>query len=314
MSLRSRRRRKLKRRVYGRRLKRRRPSFGPAVVTFTSGGGVVLGPTGGLLWAPASNSNSPYITSSASSTALVTWDTNATALYSIGATSATSVNFGTSSCWRAEDDSAYESFPAEDGVPTTYLRIPLSASDAEKTELREEHLRWRADYVQRQRETEERLRAENEERRAASARARSLLLSYMTDAQRESFEKDKKFDVLAPSGNRYVLHDFMSANIDVLGPNGDLQHRLCVHIGEYGVPKEDTILVQKIMLENGMEEELTRLANKHAIRPTGAGAGGIQIAGGQALFVTSALTFVNPQNVVEGHRVAPHTEFTAVPA
>lgn len=296
MSLRSRRRRKLKRLTWRLRAKKRRQQL--TVPTFQITGTQVA-------WGRDDPYQHYLYTWTGTSCASV-YSPNSTSISIPWPTTASIVSSGSSASITSfcgpmtiQDTGIYESFPAENSVPASSFRVPVDATEEQKTELRERHLKWRAEYVQKRREQEEEIRRWREEREAASIRARSLLIRHMTPTQRESYEKDKRFEVRAPSGNRYVLHDFLSANIDVLGPDDQPQHRLCIHIGEHDVPREDTILVQKIMLESGLEDELTRLANKHPIRRPEAG--GVQISNGQ-LFATSALTFIDPQ----------HTEFVPV--
>lgn len=218
-------------------------------------------------------------------------------------------------------EGASETFEAADGVPATSLWIPSNATEERKDELRAEHRQWRSEYVRRVQESNDRLREQRLKSEAARSRARGLLLRHLTIEQRESFEKDKKFEVRAPSGNRYVIHDFLSANIEALDAEGKPQHRLCIHIDDSQVPKEDSILVQKIMLENGLEDELVRLANKHPVRPPLVVAlpslDGMPLAReGAQITCDAPLTYANPPLVHEGTQIARidpiHSHMTVV--
>lgn len=99
----------------------------------------------------------------------------------------------------------------------------------------------------------------------ARTRAMELLVSHLTPAQREAFQKNKWFVVEGSrSKRRYRIHanDNVAANIEVLdGERTTL--RLCGHCDIAAVPLGDHILAQKIMLEVD-EDAFLRIANRHA--------------------------------------------------
>lgn len=98
---------------------------------------------------------------------------------------------------------------------------------------------------------------------AARTRSRELLLSHLTPAQRETFEKKKWFVIVGgQSRRRYRIRDAGHAgNIDVL--NGEkVMHRLCCHC-DHSIPIHDNMLAQKLTLEYD-ESTFLRLANRHA--------------------------------------------------
>lgn len=103
-----------------------------------------------------------------------------------------------------------------------------------------------------------------QERQAAQRKAAALLRRQLTREQRQQFEETQAFEVTTPSGRRYRIRRGRSANIDVLGPNGEVTHRLCIHPGEM-VPDEDTMVAQKLMLETA-EADVLRIANSHPAR------------------------------------------------
>ncbi len=110
--------------------------------------------------------------------------------------------------------------------------------------------------------------AESAERRekvkAASERARGLLLEHLTEEQRDTFEKNKWFVVEGgKTGTKYRIKDIghTTANIDVLDNKGEYKHRLCCHIRTH-VPLADNLLAQKIALQCD-EERFVALANVH---------------------------------------------------
>jgi hypothetical protein len=111
-------------------------------------------------------------------------------------------------------------------------------------------------------------RADSEARalriKAASDRARELLLSKLSPEQRESFTKNKWFIVEGGlTKTKYRIRSSTYAgNIDVLDVANNVAYRLCVHCSST-IPLEDHLLAQKIMLELA-EDDIVRLANRHA--------------------------------------------------
>jgi hypothetical protein len=94
-------------------------------------------------------------------------------------------------------------------------------------------------------------------------RARELLLSKLTQEQRETFERNNWFVVTGGKTNtRYRLEGHtLIANIVVL--SGDnAAYRLCGHCHR-SLPMSDHLLAQKLMLEYD-EEEFLKIANRHA--------------------------------------------------
>jgi hypothetical protein len=117
--------------------------------------------------------------------------------------------------------------------------------------------------VEHERRTE-RLAQEAMRRETANQRARELLLSKLSPEQRDCFNKNKWFVVEGGQTKkkyRIKSHGYI-ANIDVLGDNGKVMHRLCVHCA-HDIPLEDHLLAQKIMLELA-ENDIVKLANRHA--------------------------------------------------
>lgn len=107
----------------------------------------------------------------------------------------------------------------------------------------------------------------------SNARAKELLLSKLTPAQRKTFEEHKWFIVEGGrSKTRYRIHADrgLTGNIHVLPakkpPPGVAEmalHRLCAHCADHMVPLYDHLLSQKLMLEHA-EDEFVALANRHA--------------------------------------------------
>lgn len=134
------------------------------------------------------------------------------------------------------------------------------------------------DRIQRiQREAEQQRIAENERRIAARERsarlaaemqqandkAKIILVETLNNNQRRDFEKHGHFFVQSPSGRLYRIREGRAINIDLMKGQSrtEVQQRLCAH-PEINCPNPDTMLVQKVMLEN-MESEFLRIANKY---------------------------------------------------
>ncbi len=77
----------------------------------------------------------------------------------------------------------------------------------------------------------------------AAKKARELLVSQLNKAQRESFEKNKSFDVAGKDGKTYRISSERSFNVK--GPDGV---KYCGQTVD--TPIEDQMLAQKLLLEN----------------------------------------------------------------
>lgn len=95
----------------------------------------------------------------------------------------------------------------------------------------------------------------------AKERACKLLREKLTPRQRADFDRHKRFEVVGRSGKRYRLTCKRVGNIDEIDDNGQVMIRYCVHPADF-VPDEDTLVAQKLWLENA-DEELLAGANVH---------------------------------------------------
>lgn len=131
---------------------------------------------------------------------------------------------------------------------------PLTITDEQLTREREQQ-------EQRQRLAEaNRIKAERE-RREAIARAETLLKQSLTPIQLLQLKRFGYFFVKGnQTGRRYRIRHGRSMNIDVM-EGRNISHRLCAHPRER-CPDEDTMLVQKIMLEH-CEQEFLAKAIRH---------------------------------------------------
>jgi hypothetical protein len=117
---------------------------------------------------------------------------------------------------------------------------------------------WPEPETEEQRTERERAWAESEAKRmAVAARAEELLLSVLTDKQKESYKKEKLFDVEI-ADKVYRLRDRQRAQ---LLKNGKPIVEYCIHPSyEHGLPAEDVLIAQKLLLETD-ETAFLRIAN-----------------------------------------------------
>jgi hypothetical protein len=94
----------------------------------------------------------------------------------------------------------------------------------------------------------------------AVERSRALLLRCLSAAQRAEFERTLGFCVRGASGCRYRIGYSTTANVEVLGENGEVLFRLCA--GPNRLPTPSVLLAQKLMLE-ACEAEFLRIAARH---------------------------------------------------
>ena len=109
--------------------------------------------------------------------------------------------------------------------------------------------------------TEQRLQREAVEQRAAQ-RAEQLLVETLTTEQARAWQENRAFFVTGhKTGKRYKIREGSHGNIKELDAQGKECASLCVNVPR-GLPNQDNVLAQKLMLE-WHEEELLRRANRH---------------------------------------------------
>jgi hypothetical protein len=117
----------------------------------------------------------------------------------------------------------------------------------------------------------ERLRAEQAQRSAverqvaleANARAELLLVGMLTAEQRETYSQARFIIVVGRSGRRYRVRRGRVGNVDVIGPNGHIESRLCAHPGIW-TPDPDVMLAQLLHLQHD-DDAFCRTANVHEV-------------------------------------------------
>lgn len=95
---------------------------------------------------------------------------------------------------------------------------------------------------------------------AAKERARELLLSFLNEEQRKSFEANGTFRVVSNKGNIFEITSRRMHNIYVLDLQGRRVHEWCVTLQYEDVPLCDVLLAQKMALEFD-EDDLKKHSN-----------------------------------------------------
>lgn len=109
---------------------------------------------------------------------------------------------------------------------------------------------------------------QREARITAQARARELLRSHLDEAQRTEFDRSRSFIVVAPSGHRYRITAANTFNVQDETEHSDYCMQFRSDPDCRGVPLEDLMLAQKLLLECD-EREFIRIANKRAVPARG---------------------------------------------
>lgn len=116
--------------------------------------------------------------------------------------------------------------------------------------------------LQEQEQERERRKIKKALRLTAEQKANQLLIENLNEAQRLQYERFGYFFVTGQSGKRYRIKKGRNINIDIL-ENRKVVKRLCAH-PEIDCPNEDTMLIQKIMLEHN-EQHFLNVANEWPI-------------------------------------------------
>lgn len=112
-------------------------------------------------------------------------------------------------------------------------------------------------------ETERRFKEKRVKEEEARQKAAQLLREYLDERQRDTLDKHRFFEVVAPSGRRFRIRPGTAGNIFLL-EDGEEAVRYCIHPVDY-VPEADTHLAQALMIA-AQEEHFEKTANKTRIR------------------------------------------------
>lgn len=138
--------------------------------------------------------------------------------------------------------------------PKTLQNLDQYRETEEQQQARLEHER------QAQLEREQRRETARLEREEAQRKAQELLRESLDKEQQEQLEKTKWFFVIGQSGKRYRIRDGWSGNVDELNEEDRIVATYCIHPQRH-VPVEDSMLIQKLMLEAD-EPCFLQIANK----------------------------------------------------
>lgn len=138
--------------------------------------------------------------------------------------------------------------------------------------------RWtREQVMEARRNNEMLLQEETRHARRAQRRALTLLMGLLSPAQREEFRASRQFHVIGGgTGTRYRIRAAALVNIDVIGSDGTVTHRLCAHpAGD--VPLYDVMAAQMLHLQDPVtEQRFLQQAYVHSVVP------GVRIRAGTA--------------------------------
>jgi hypothetical protein len=132
------------------------------------------------------------------------------------------------------------------------------AQNQEEVQRFAQYTRVQEEEMQAARERAEQLA---KEQKNARKRAHALLLEHLTPQQRETFEKNKWFIVEGgKTGKRFkIFSNGYAGNVHELDAHDKMVNRLCCHANP-GIPLEDQLLTQKVLLEWD-EEHFIKTAN-----------------------------------------------------
>lgn len=141
---------------------------------------------------------------------------------------------GTINVWQAwNSNTTLTSTPSRSAPPA----LTAEQQAARRAEADRQRAEWVAQAAER-----DRLALE------ANARAEELLVAHLAPAQRESYLRNKSFELQAASGRRYRIRHGWAGNVDALDEAGQVVERLCIHPREM-CPNPDNMLAQKLLLE-----------------------------------------------------------------
>lgn len=108
------------------------------------------------------------------------------------------------------------------------------------------------------------------ERKRSEKRAKKLLLHHLHAEQRKQLRRKGHFDVDGSRGTVYRISSSFPFNVRLAGPAKRSRVFFCTEAEDWGIPRWDVMLAQKLMIEAD-EGEFLKIANlvyipKHAWR------------------------------------------------
>jgi hypothetical protein len=137
---------------------------------------------------------------------------------------------------------------------------PRIETTEERIAREEREVKQRLAIEARQRELAAEAVKRDLEAKKASKRAKRLLTSHLTKAQAESLEKHGFFEIVV-EGKTYRIRQGIYGNVRLI-ENGKETKSFCIQPG--GIPAEDAMLAQKLLLEAD-EKEFLKIAKARVI-------------------------------------------------
>jgi type IV secretory pathway VirB10-like protein len=172
-----------------------------------------------------------------------------------GTDSATTNGSTTDGVWTIWVSGTSSSSNTIDYVSSSNVPVPLQTPETEEQK--------QARLEREQRRREERQAAERK-REVARKKAEKLLRESLDKKQREQFNKTKWFFVVSESGKRYRIRRGWVGNVDEINQDDMVVATYCIH-PQMHVPIEDSMLIQKLMLEAD-ESRFKQVANRDLLR------------------------------------------------
>lgn len=143
-------------------------------------------------------------------------------------------------------------------VPAPRIEIvePVEARQAREDRIRAEQARIDA----RMREVRERTRVLDEVKAKADARAKALLVTFLTAGQRATLEQHGYFDERVEGHGTFRIYKGWAGNVRRLDDKGKEREQFCIHPID-DVPHYDNMLAQRLMLQTN-PAEFFRTANR----------------------------------------------------
>jgi hypothetical protein len=186
-------------------------------------------------WVDATSNSSTAMTTSSGATVWTCWNNGY----------ATTASTNTSDTW---------TIWATSGTVLTVSHQPARQLTAEEIEQN------RIATEERNRQYQEAEAKRKQEREAADAKAKELLVVFLTPSQRQALETMHAIALESITGKKYRIRKGWAGNIDELDDKGEVVATLCVHPNE-AVPEYDNMLAQMLMIQTD-EARLLRTANR----------------------------------------------------
>lgn len=166
----------------------------------------------------------------------------------------------TSGATTNSSDVIWASWTSDDGTSGSITYALSQAASLRRYEPPQETEEQRQARLAREQQLENNREIARLQKEEARLKAEELLRESLDEEQREQFNRTKWFFVISQSGKRYRIRHGWAGNIDELNEKDEIVAGYCIHPATQ-VPIEDSMLIQKLMLEAD-EQHLLQIANK----------------------------------------------------